>query len=979
LLGAAGPTEVPPGGLAAAGAPEIDKVRAAFPELEILALIGHGGMGVVYRARQPRLDRLVALKILPPALATQPGFAERFTREARALGRLSHPNIVAVYDFGERAGIFYLMMEFVNGVNLRQAMRAGVKPEQALSLVPRICEALQFAHDHGVLHRDIKPENILLDTTGTPKLADFGIAKLAGEAGAVSGLTQTGAALGTAAYMAPEQIEHPGAVDHRADIYSLGVVLYEMLTGELPLGRFAVPSEKAKVAHGVDEVVMRALEKERERRQQSATEMKTEVEGVRTGALPPGLAARTAAGAAGRGAGPGGPFSGGGGPGGAGGPWAGWHPGHAPHHRLHPISRIFLALTILSAVCIPLAGASPKVRSVVEPSTLALLCPVFGGLIAISQILFGRRGPAQPRRPMGFWRGFMLLLLSLAVLFMLGTCVPYLAFRERSHGRWAAVEKPATVVVRTTDPDFFGKLGPGLIELVGVAPHPSKGKGWRKMNGVARSGSAWVIPEDRVAARPGQRAYDFVFRRDGFPKDATFTGYHLTPPSQFSAGALVEDAAKPGQPLSNYDSVQAILPDYWNTVTVRAGVAYGPWKTLSTSGAKNSIVDSAGYGGLDWKLYHGAMRETAAGELAVDFSYETPENWEVRVVGVTDSGVEVTKLRLSQVEQQTAWTFPKPKNDAITLLRFQVRPIEWVEFQNVVLPPADTAAGSPSPAPEALKPPDSTAAISKPVPAAPAADTVPKSEAPLKTEAASQSMEALYDEAIRIARANLDDTRQRVKAGTMTPDEVTAAERDLAIAEARGDVVRIAKARLAYLTERQRILERQHELGFAGAGEVHAAKNDRIQQEIELHKVETAAAEKSSVEGGAVAAKKDLQAVVAGEQSAAQPADDGLQRLYDEAIRLARANLQDLQERFKAGVGGIGELAAAKRDMAIAEARGDAVRIAEARLAFATENLNQLQVRSKAGIASAEELRNAEMEKNRAEAELLKAREANKR
>ena len=274
LLGVAGPTNPSQ----STAAPTLEEIAAAFPELEVLEMIGQGGMGVVFKARQPRLDRFVALKILPPALAAQPGFSERFTREARVLARLAHPHIVGIYDFGESAGFFYLIMEFVNGVNLRAAMRAGVKPEQALLLVPRICEALQFAHDHGVLHRDIKPENILLDTAGTPKLADFGIAKFAGEETAKTGLTATGAALGTTAYMAPEQIEQPATVDHRADIYSLGVVLYEMLTNELPLGRFAAPSGKSPVNRGVDEVVMRALEKKRERRQQSATEMKTEVE-----------------------------------------------------------------------------------------------------------------------------------------------------------------------------------------------------------------------------------------------------------------------------------------------------------------------------------------------------------------------------------------------------------------------------------------------------------------------------------------------------------------------------------------------------------------------------------------------------------------------------------------------------------------------------------------------------------------------------
>jgi len=270
----------------AAATPTMQEVAAAFPELELLAECGHGGMSIVFKARQPKLDRLVALKILLPGLAGQAGFSERFTREARTLARLNHPNIVAVHDFGQSGGFYYLLMEFVDGVNLRQAMRAGVTPAQALALVPRICEALQFAHDHGVLHRDIKPENILLDVRGTPKLADFGIAKLAGDA-AWAGLTASGAWLGTPCYMAPEQMEKPASVDHRADIYSLGVVLYEMLTGELPLGRFGAPSQKSPVGPGVDEVVMRALERERDRRQQSASEMKTQVEHADSGTVVP--------------------------------------------------------------------------------------------------------------------------------------------------------------------------------------------------------------------------------------------------------------------------------------------------------------------------------------------------------------------------------------------------------------------------------------------------------------------------------------------------------------------------------------------------------------------------------------------------------------------------------------------------------------------------------------------------------------------
>jgi serine/threonine protein kinase len=271
LLGARGdsvPTDLPP----------IDEIRAALPQFEILECIGRGGMGVVYKARQPQLDRLVALKILLPGLEHDPGFAERFSREARALAKLSHPNIVAVHDFGESGGYFWLTMEYVDGVNLRQAMQAArFTPAQALALIPELCAALQYAHDHGVLHRDIKPENILLDPKGRVKVADFGIARMAGEERMEFTLTRTGSVLGSAAYVAPEQIERPHEVDHRADLYSLGVVLYEMLTGELPLGRFPAPSEKSASDPRLDEVVFRTLEKEREKRFQSADELKSGV------------------------------------------------------------------------------------------------------------------------------------------------------------------------------------------------------------------------------------------------------------------------------------------------------------------------------------------------------------------------------------------------------------------------------------------------------------------------------------------------------------------------------------------------------------------------------------------------------------------------------------------------------------------------------------------------------------------------------
>lgn len=266
------------GSFAERSTPSLSELSEAFPNLEILELIGQGGMGFVYKARQRELDRVVALKILSPDLSSDPSFEERFSREARVLGKLQHPNVVSIYEHGKSGGYFFLMMEYVDGVNLRQAMAAGrFTPEQTLAMVPGICDALQAAHAEGVWHRDIKPENILLDQKGQVKIVDFGIARIVGDPQLNFTLTQTGGVLGSAAYMAPEQHESPRDVDHRADIYSLGVVIYEMLTGELPLGRFPNPSSRAEVNGLVDEIVLRTLEKERELRHQSVDEVKTDL------------------------------------------------------------------------------------------------------------------------------------------------------------------------------------------------------------------------------------------------------------------------------------------------------------------------------------------------------------------------------------------------------------------------------------------------------------------------------------------------------------------------------------------------------------------------------------------------------------------------------------------------------------------------------------------------------------------------------
>ena len=264
--------------------PPLEEVAAAFPDLEIIELIGRGGMGAVYKARQKSLDRLVALKLLPSSLAADEEFAKRFEAEARALATLNHPNIVTVHEFGQREDLYFLLMEYVDGPNLRNLLTDHhLNPEEALTIVPSLCEALEFAHKRNIVHRDIKPENLLFNTEGQVKIADFGIARMLDQP-AIEGEQEKSA--GTPAYMAPEQKESPHAIDTRADIYSLGVVFYEMLTGERPSEDLIPPSGKNdSVDIRLDEIVLRALAANPNQRWQSANALNTELQTILTDQL----------------------------------------------------------------------------------------------------------------------------------------------------------------------------------------------------------------------------------------------------------------------------------------------------------------------------------------------------------------------------------------------------------------------------------------------------------------------------------------------------------------------------------------------------------------------------------------------------------------------------------------------------------------------------------------------------------------------
>jgi serine/threonine protein kinase len=250
------------------------ELKGLLPDLEVMEPLGHGGMGVVCKARQVKLDRPVAVKLIRPEVSDHPAFFDRFSREARSMARLNHPNIVTIFDYGEAGGIFHIVMELVEGINLRTMIdRGALEAKLVLVIAMQICDALRYAHERGVVHRDIKPENVLIDRVRGVKLVDFGLAKLVSP-GSKEGWSSTRHVMGTPFYMAPEQIERPREVDHRADIYALGVLLYEMLAGIVPYGRYEPLSEKAGCEDEFDEIVDKALARRPSDRYDSVDELR---------------------------------------------------------------------------------------------------------------------------------------------------------------------------------------------------------------------------------------------------------------------------------------------------------------------------------------------------------------------------------------------------------------------------------------------------------------------------------------------------------------------------------------------------------------------------------------------------------------------------------------------------------------------------------------------------------------------------------
>ncbi len=263
-------------------APEVADLAPFFPGYEIEGLIATGGMGAVYGAVQKSLDRTVAIKILPTELSKDAAFCAGFEAEAKAMARLNHPNLIGVYDFGAVNGMLFIIMEFVPGQSIyHSAYGIAIDPQEVIRLVTGVCDGLAHAHDHGIIHRDIKPSNILLDLNAQPKIGDFGLAR------PIERKIEEGEEIfGTPHYTAPEVVDAPHSVDYRADIFSVGVLLHELLTGKLPADDPRPASVISRCSPRFDAIIRRATQPLAAARYASAKELAADLRAIQASITP---------------------------------------------------------------------------------------------------------------------------------------------------------------------------------------------------------------------------------------------------------------------------------------------------------------------------------------------------------------------------------------------------------------------------------------------------------------------------------------------------------------------------------------------------------------------------------------------------------------------------------------------------------------------------------------------------------------------
>ena len=259
--------------------PSLEEVQALVPRDEVLSFIGHGGMGTYYKASQPRLERLAAIKILLVDSVLDARLIEGFKIEAKAMASLIHSNIIKIYDFGQTDSKLFMIMEYIEGQTLEYLNdKFGFELEDTLLIMNQLCDALEFAHSKGVVHRDLRLGNTMLDERRGVKVGDFGLARLIGEELFRRNLLEENQAMGTMEYVAPEERDPEAQVDHRADIFSMGVMFYKLVAGELPKDEYVPPSHfVAGLNPLIDRIVGRCMQRDPDKRYQSVTELRAMV------------------------------------------------------------------------------------------------------------------------------------------------------------------------------------------------------------------------------------------------------------------------------------------------------------------------------------------------------------------------------------------------------------------------------------------------------------------------------------------------------------------------------------------------------------------------------------------------------------------------------------------------------------------------------------------------------------------------------
>jgi tRNA A-37 threonylcarbamoyl transferase component Bud32 len=677
--------------------PPLETVAALFPKLEIVALLGAGGMGAVYKARQPDLDRFVALKLLPKDGEAEGVSAERFNREARALARLGHPNIVAVHEFGQVEGLHFFIMEFVDGANLRQMELTGrLSAREALQIIPQICDALQYAHDAGVVHRDIKPENVLVDRKGRVKIADFGLAKIVGTGGESTRLTVDGQVMGTPHYMAPEQVERPLAVDHRADIYSLGVVFYEMLTGDLPIGKFAPPSRKVQLDVRLDEIVLRALENDPERRYQQASEVKTRVENVtetegaasRPGEEPPSPTGEKYL------------------------RWAGI-PVVVERNGEREVSfngALGLVATVLAVVAV---GMFAILWTTGRDHFSLRLCLFIAGwtvFFAIRSTL--RRKDPTPvkaangtvvlpparRHPYLWHHATLAVVLALVVgshWLKVGVIEPMWAKSAQPFPDLRAAMDPATGIAAVSHPTG------GRVELLGVADIDSASNGWWRADGQPMANRTFSVRERGGNVSAEGQLKDVVLRFSGLESDAVNSVQFVDSLGSSSISGA-DEVFQDGEALAgDVRHYRVAFPFDKKSTSIRVAWGVGLWRSVTVLAAPNwNQTSNRRAKDPLWnvRFLQGVVDTVKGAQVSYLFN-ASDDHWADRVVLVDTNGVEHTAHTGSGsgFDKTTGWslTFPGVMAGAVKEVLFQVRPLQHLVFPTVALEPKTPLAKRP--------------------------------------------------------------------------------------------------------------------------------------------------------------------------------------------------------------------------------------------------------------------------------------------